>query len=180
MVAEGLTRDISKNVMVEGMEKAFRFIKNLIAFVGFTALVIGDVLLGAAVFPHIFAPAGPIMKYVLGWVLSISTSAVEIFLWAWVISRSEGRGFRVFFSSIGKIIGFVFAILISIVDTIFDALYAQIAMYGSTPTVFPPKELAGLSGGFPIFWLVFIMFAIISFFGEPIVLFVIMANKKGV
>jgi hypothetical protein len=171
-------RDISKKDMVEGMEKAFKLIKNLIAFVGFTALVIGDVLLGAAVFPYIFAPAGPIMKYVLGWTLSISASAVEIYLWAWVISRSNETGLRAFFSSIGKIIGFVFAVAISIIDTIFDALYAQVAMFGSTPTVFPPRELAGL-GGFPIFWLVFGMFAIISLFGEPIVLFVIMSNKKG-
>ena len=148
-----------------------QIIGSLAYVIGVTVLLVGDVYLGAQVLPGMFAHADPTTKRLLPWVISIATSAAQMGLWAlllkWKREGSFGGGVR--------ILGFVAAGMVSLIDTLIDALYAQPLVLGSSPIVFPPAELSTFGGFHLAFWLIFILFGLVSLCGEPVALYLLFA-----
>lgn len=152
--------------LLQGM---VRGVSSFVYVVGVLALLLSDIFLGGSVLERVFLHTDGIEAWLIPWGLSIATAAAQMGLWALVFEQGKDKSVL---RRIVSIIGAVAALLLSIADTLVDALYSQVLILGTNPTDLIP---AGM--GFNIFGLVFVLFAMISFFGEPIALFLLFANK---
>lgn len=145
---------------------------------GVIVLMLGDIFMGAQVLPGMFtAASGPWTKSFLPWLIAAGTSAAQMGAWALVLKFERGQRGLVKATTI--IIGGVVALAISLVDTFIDALYAQTLVFGSPVTVFPPAELTAVGGVHLGFWILFILFGLVSLAGEPVALFMLFAADNG-
>jgi hypothetical protein len=162
----------------KGLRIVVKMVSSSSYILGVIVLMVGDIFMGAQVLPGMFtAASGPWTKVFLPWLIAAGTSAAQMGAWALVLKFEKGQqGISKVFTII---IGGVVALAISLVDTFIDALYAQTLVFGSAPTVFPPAELSALGGFHLGFWILFVLFGLISLAGEPVALFMLFAADTG-
>ena len=162
--------------------KALRIIVKLVSsssyILGVIVLMLGDIFMGSQVLPGMFtATTDPMTKLGLPWLIAAGTSAAQMGAWALILKFERGQ--RGLAKAATIIVGGVVAVAISLVDTFIDALYAQTLVFGSAPTVFPPAEIAAFGGFHLGFWILFVLFGLISLAGEPVALFMLFAADFG-
>jgi hypothetical protein len=146
-----------------------QWIGSIAYVVGVVVLLTGDIYLGGSVLKGIFAHATGWEAWALPWAISIATAAAQMGLWVLVFKQS--RDATVFRKAV-SIIGGIAALFLAAADTLLDALYSQVLVVGTSPYNLIPEGM-----GFNVFGLIFVLFAMVSFFGEPIALFLLFANK---
>lgn len=148
-----------------------RWINSFIYIVGVPTILLSDIVFGGVILQKLFVHSNlGMFNTVAPWILSVATGAIQLGLWTLVFSKLTDKGF---FSKAVLVIGFLGAVALSVIDTLIDALIAPLLLTGKVPVSLFPQEM-----GINVLGAVYLLFVLISFFGEPIVLFLLYANRK--
>ncbi len=175
MTVMDLPVSAGKSSMYEGwvtgiISTTIRWINSLLYIIGVPAILLADIYLGGIVLQEVFVfPDSSWLRYAIPWVISVVTGVIQLGLWTMVFTQSRSNAA---FGKIISIVGLLAALILSIVDTLLDTLCAEMWVLGSTPTNLFPAEL-----GLNVFGAVYVLLMLISFFGEPIVLFLLYVNR---
>lgn len=148
-----------------------RWINSFIYVFGVPAILLADIVFGGVILQKLFVHSDlGVFNIIAPWILSVATGAIQLGLWTFVFSRLRDNSI---FSKLAIVVGLVGAIALSVIDTLIDALIAPLLLTGKIPANLFPQEM-----GINVLGAVYMLFVLISFFGEPIVLFMLYANRK--